>query len=84
MLAKIRLLFKLSIFKTIYLNVHFFGFKRLLKPIVLVGHNVSLDSVSGTIKFDENKKCRLCLGVSHDRPEFAKGKTHVFLRGGSC
>lgn len=54
MKKRIRLLLKISIHKTLRLNYHYFGFKAIFFPKILIARNVSLSKLRGKIIISSN------------------------------
>ncbi|MFA6755258.1 MAG: hypothetical protein WCR97_01945 [Bacilli bacterium] len=47
-MKRFKLLLKISLFKTIKFNVHYFGLKTLFRPLVLIARNVKLLKLKGS------------------------------------
>ena len=51
-MSKLKKLFQTSIFKTLRFNVHYFGFKSIIKPYVLIARGVQFKCLRGSIELD--------------------------------
>lgn len=80
-LNKSKTLLKISIFKTIRINLHYFGLKGIFKPSILVSRNTVLKSIAGEVNSSDDS--RLLLGFCNDRPSFATRKCYYVNNGGT-
>ena len=81
-MPSIKKLLKISIIKTIHFNFHYFGFKGMFNPKVILAKNVKLKDLRGSIEL-KNINQRIQIGFTNEYPEPSKREhTYFWNQGG--
>lgn len=69
---KLKNLFKVSFYKTVRFNCHYFGFKGIFRPFAIIAKGVQFKRLSGKVIVEKKRACFLVvgfpsLGIANDR-----------------